>query len=104
MPIASHQLQRLGLYEKCPCEEDEQTQEVTIFDRGESIKVKVDPDSFSPPDLNMIPSVTNKSSANEDHNIDKDTFVLDDITYLNDDRHPGKPQIYLTPQHIKRMQ
>ena len=43
------QLQRLGLYEKYPCEEDEQNQKVTIFDEGQSVKITVDPDSFSPP-------------------------------------------------------
>ena len=96
-------LQRIGLYEKWPCE-DEQNQEVTIFDEGESVKVTADPDSFSPPDLNMILSVSNKSSVNEDHDIDKDTFVLNYITYMIDDRHPSKPQIYLTPQQVKRMQ
>ena len=42
------QLQRLGLYEKCPCEEDDQDQEITIFDEGESIEVTVNPESFSP--------------------------------------------------------
>ena len=52
----------------------------------------------------MILSVINKASANEDHDIDKDTFVLDDVTYVIDDRHPSKPQIYLTPQQFKRMQ
>ena len=98
------QLQRLGLYEKCPHKEDDQDQEITIFDKGESIKVAVDPDSFSSPDPNMILSVTNKTSTNANHNLDKDTFVLDDITYVIDDGHPIKPQIYLTPQHIKRMQ
>ena len=85
------QLQRLSLYEKGPHEEDKQTKEVTIFDEGESFKVTADLDSFSPPDLNMIFSVTNKSSANEDHNTDKDTFVLDDVTYVIDDGHSGKP-------------
>ena len=98
------QLQRQGLYEKCPCEEDKQSQKVTIFAKGESVKVTVDPDSFFATDPNMILSVTNKSSANEDHNIDKDTFVLDDVTYMIDDRHPCKPQIYLTLQQFRRRQ
>ena len=98
------QLQRLDLYEKCPHEEDEQNQEVTIFDEGESVKVTADPDSFLSQGLNMILSVTNKSSANENLDIDKDTFVLDDISYMIDDVHPSKPQIYLTPQQFKRMQ
>ena len=52
----------------------------------------------------MILSVTNKSSANEDDDIDKDTFVLDEVTYMIDDAHPSKPQIYLTPQQFKGMQ
>ena len=51
----------------------------------------------------MILSVTSKSNTNEDHDIDKDTSVLDKITYMIDDRHPSKPQIYLTPQQVKRM-
>ena len=87
------QLQVLGLYEKYPWEEDDQNQEITIFDEGESVKVTADPDSFSPPDPNMILSVTNKSSANKDHDIDKDTFVLDDITYMIDDGHPSHPNL-----------
>ena len=37
-------LQRTGLYEKCPNEEGNQDQEITIFDEGESIKVAVNPD------------------------------------------------------------
>ena len=98
------QLQRLGLYEKYQCEEDDQDQAITIFGERESIKVAVDPDSFSPLDTNMILSVTNETSANANHNLDKDTFFLDDVTYVIDDRHPIKLQIYLTPQHIKIMQ
>ena len=98
------QKQRLVLYEKCPCEEDNQDCEITTFDERESIKVAEDPDSFSPADLNMILSVINEASANVNHNFDKDTFVLDEVTDIIDDRHPTKPQIYLTPQHIKRMQ
>ena len=76
------QLQRLGLYEKCPHEEDSQDKEMTIFGEGESIKVAVNPDSFTPPDLSMILSVTNETSANANHNLDKDTFILDDVTYV----------------------
>ena len=52
----------------------------------------------------MIPSIINETIVNANHNFDKDTFVLDDITYTIDDGHSTKPQIYLTPQHIKRMQ
>ena len=98
------QLQRLGLYEKCPYEKDDQDHEKTIFDKGESIKVAVNPESFAPPDLNIILSVTNEASANANHDLDKDTYVLDDVTYVIDDGHPIKPQIYLIPQHLKRMQ
>ena len=89
--------------ERCPCEEDDQDHEITIFDEGESIKVAANPESFTPPDSNMILSVTNEASANANHDLDKNTFVLDDITYVIDDRHPIKPQIYLMPQHMKRM-
>ena len=92
------------MYEKSPHEEDDQHQEITIFDKEQSIKVAVDPDFFSLPDPNMILSVTNETSPNANHNLDKATFVLDDITYVIDERHPMKPQIYLIPQHIKRMQ
>ena len=81
------QLKRLGLYEKCPCREDDQDQEITNFDKGESIKVTADPDSFSLPDPNMIFSVTNETSANANHDLDKDTFVLDDITCTIDCGH-----------------
>ena len=52
----------------------------------------------------MILSVTNETNANANHNLDKDTFVLDNVTYVIDDGHPIKSQIYLTPQYIKRMQ
>ena len=92
------------MYEKCPHEEDNQDQEMTIFDGGESIEVPVNPESFAPPDPNMILSVTNETSANANYYLDKDTFVKDDVTYVIDDGHPIKPQIYLMPQHIKRVQ
>ena len=61
-------------------------------------------ESFAPQDLNMILSVTNETRANANYYLDKDTFVLDDVTYIIDDGHPIKLQIYLMPQHIKRMQ
>ena len=48
------QLQRLGLYEKCPCEEDNQDEVITIFNEGKSIKITADPRSFIPLDQNMI--------------------------------------------------
>ena len=98
------QLQRLGLYERCPHEEDDWDQEITIFDEGKSIEVAVNPESFALSDLSMILSVTNKTSANTNIYLNKDTFVLDNITYVIDDGHPIKPWIYLLPQHIKRMQ
>ena len=34
------QLQRLSLYEKCPCEKDNQDQVIAILDKGESIKAQ----------------------------------------------------------------
>ena len=52
----------------------------------------------------MIFFVTNKTSANANHYLDKDTFVLNNVPYLIDNGHPIKPQIYLMPQHIKRIQ
>ena len=61
------QLQRLCLYEKCPHDEDDQDQEITIFDKGESIEVTADPESFTPPDLNIIPTVTDNTTANANH-------------------------------------
>ena len=85
------QLQRLGLYEKWPCEEDNQDQEITIFEEGESIEVTTDPESFMTPDPNMILTVTDNTSANENHYLNKDTFVLNDATYVIDDEHPIKP-------------
>ena len=88
----------------CPCEEDNQDEEITIFDEGESVKVIVDPDSFSSQYPNMIPSVRYKTSANANHNLCKDTFVLNYITYIIDDEHPIKPCIYPKPQHFKGMQ
>ena len=52
----------------------------------------------------MILYITNESSAKANHDLDKDIFVLENITYIIGNDHPIKPQIYLTPQHIKRMQ
>ena len=91
------------MYEKCPHQEDDQDQEITILDVEESIEVAVNPESFAPPHLNMILSVTNKTSVNANYYLNKDTFVLDDVSYVVDDKHPIKPQIYLIPQYIKRM-
>ena len=79
------------MHEKCQHEEDNQGHEITIFDEAESIKVAVNPESFAPPDLNMILYVTNEASANANHDLSKDTFVLDDVTYVIDERHPIKP-------------
>ena len=98
------QLQRPGLYEKCPHEEDDWDQEITISDEGECIKVVADQESFAPLDPNMILSVNNTTSVDAGHCLNKDTIVLDDITYVIDVEHPIKPQMYLMPQHIKRMQ
>ena len=98
------QFQRLGLYEKCPHEEDDWDQEITIFDEGQSIEIVANPECFAPPDPNMILSVTNKTSANANYYLNKDTFVSDDVTCIMDDGCPIKPQIYLMLQHIKRMQ
>ena len=81
------QLQRLGLYEKCPCEEDDQDQVITIFDKGESIKVTVDQESFAPPDPNMILTVTDNTRTVANYYINKDTFALHDVTYVIDDEH-----------------
>ena len=86
------QLKKLGLYEKCPCEEDDQDQEITILDKEKSIKVAADPDFFAPLDQNMILSITNETRDNANHNLDKDTFVLDDVPYIIDDGHPIEPK------------
>ena len=64
----------------------------------------MNPESFTPLDPKKIISGTNETSANSNHNLDKDTFVLNDVTYVIDDGYPIKCQIYLMPQHIKRMQ
>ena len=72
------------MYEKCPCEEDE-NQEIAIFDEN-LLRLQQTQTPFHPQILN------------------KDTFVLDDVTYVIDHGHPSKPQIYPTPQHTKRMQ
>ena len=77
------QLQRLGLYEKCPCEEDNQDQMITIIDEGESIKVIADQESFAPPDLNRILTVTDNINTNASQYLNKDTFVLHDVTWCN---------------------
>ena len=50
----------------------------------------MNPESFTLPDPNMILSVTNEASANANHDLDKDTFVLDDVTYVIDEGHPIK--------------
>ena len=52
----------------------------------------------------MILSVTDNTNTNTNHYLNKDTFILHDVTRIIDDEHPIKPQIYLTPQHIKRVQ
>ena len=83
------------MYEKCPHEKDDQDQEITIFDEGESIEVAGNPHSYAPIDPNMILSVANETSANANHNLDQYTFVLDDVTYVIDDGHPIEPSIGL---------
>ena len=95
------QLQRLGLYEKSPCQEDDKDHKIIIFDEGESIKITADPEPSTTPDLDMIHTVTDNTSANANHYLDKDTFVLNGVIYVIDDEHPIKPQIYLMPQQIK---
>ena len=72
---------------KCPCEEDNQDQLITIFDNGESIKITADPKSFVPLDLNMILTVTDNDSTNASHYLDRDMFVLHNVTYVIDDEH-----------------
>ena len=96
--------QRLGLYEECPNEKDNQDQEITIFDEGESIEATQDAESFTPSDPNMILTVTDNTSANINHCLDRDMFVLNDVTYVIDNGHPVKSQTYLTPLHNKRIQ
>ena len=91
------------MYEKCPCEEDDQNQAITIFDEDESIKITVDPRYFTPPGPNMILHVTDSVSTNASH-LSKDTFILHDVAYIINDEHPTKPLIYFLPQQIKRMQ
>ena len=93
------QSQRQGLYEKCPPKEDNQDQVRTIFDKGESIKITADPKSFAPPDPNMILTVTDSATTNASH-LDKDMFVLHDVTYVIDNEHLAEPQIYLPPKEI----
>ena len=82
------QLQRLGLYQKCPCEKIEQGQVIMIFYEGEPIKVMVDPEAFVPADPNMVYEVTNNDNPNASHYFHKDTFVLHDVMYVIDDEHP----------------
>ena len=59
---------------KCQHEEDDQDQEITIFDEGESIEVAANPESLAPPDSNTILSETNKASANANHYLEKDNL------------------------------
>ena len=51
----------------------------------------------------MILTVTDSASTNASH-LNKDLFVLHDVVYVIDDEHPTKPQIYFSPQQIKRIQ
>ena len=51
----------------------------------------------------MIVTVTDSTSTNASH-LNKDTFVLHGGTYVIDDEYPTKPQIYLSPKQIKRIQ
>ena len=90
------QLQRLDLYEKCPCKENEQDQLIMIFDKVEPIKVMADPKAFMPPDLNMFHMVTGNANSNASQYLNKDTFVLHDITYIIDDEPLTKHQINLS--------
>ena len=92
------------MYEKCPHKEDDQDQVITIFDEGESIKITANPESFTPPDPNMILTVTDNTSTDANHYLDKDMFVLLGVVYVIDDEHLTKPQIYLSPQQIKQIQ
>ena len=91
------QLQRLGLYEKCLHEEDDQDHLIMISDEVESIKIMADPKAFAPPDPNMILTVTDNPSSNASQCLNKDTLVLHDITYVKDEEPLTKPQIYLSP-------
>ena len=91
------------MYEKCPCEENEQDQSITIFHKGEPIKVTADPKLFAPPDPNMVHTVTDNAIPNASQYFDKDIFLHDDM-YVIDDEHPTKPQINLSQQQFKRLQ
>ena len=76
---------------------------ITIFDEGDSIKITAHPRPFAPLDSNMILTVTDSPSTNASH-LSKDMFVLHDVIYMIDNEYPTKPQIYLSPQQIKRIQ
>ena len=41
---------------------------------------------------------------NASHYINKDTFILHDVTYVIHDQHPTKPQINLSQEQVKRLQ
>ena len=90
------------MYEQWQSEGDDQDQSITIFDQAECIKITADLKSFTPPDPNIILTVTDNLSSNTSQYLDKDTFVLHDITYVIDDESLTKPQIYLSPQADKR--
>ena len=98
------QLKWLGLYEKCPCEENDQDQSIMIFDKGEPIKVTMDPKASVSPDPNMIHTVTDNANPNASQGLDNDTFVLHDVTYVIDNEHPTRPQINLSQEQVKRLQ
>ena len=79
-------------------------QSIMIFNMGEFIKITVDPKPFMPPDLNMILTVTDNPSSNASQCLNKDHFVMHDVTYVIDDEPLTKPQIYLSQQQIRRIQ
>ena len=87
--------------QKCPCEEDDQDQVITIFDEDESIQITAGARSFAPPNPNMILTVSDSASTDASH-LGKDTFVLYDVTYVIDDEYHNQPKIHLSSQQIKR--
>ena len=43
------------------------------------------------PDPNIIHMVTDNANPNASQYLNKDTFVLHDVTYVIDDEHPTRP-------------
>ena len=93
-------LQCLGLYEKSLPEKPGEEYSITIFDEGKAIQEHAQPEEFTPPNLDMVPLVTDS----EEFVSDKHTFQVKDDIYEEDFTLIPKPHIQYTPHQIIQLQ